>query len=484
MQSHILFSWIGDKDLEAPEKNNQFGALYSIYLSNIAPFNKIILLTNRNNDKIQGYISWLKYKLSDKKISIYLEEFTENDDPTDYQFIYKKSEYTINKYQDSNSLLYFNLTSGTPTMSATWLLLGTSIFKATLIQSSIQKGVEIVEVPYEISLKDKQDKTIANISSNLLIDTFDSNDGVMHKVDEFIQLFAPRNIPIIIQGETGTGKEVLAKKIHNTSHRKNQPFIAINCGAISENLIDSELFGHKKGSFTGAYDNRKGHFEKANKGTLFLDEIGELPLASQVKLLRVLQEYQVTPIGSSEPIEVDVRIICATHRDLLQMIQDGQFREDLYYRLAVGMIEIPPLRQRGKDIISLSHDLINEINNKLSDDNFTKKSLSACAIDFIINQHWTGNVRELQNTLLRACVYYPNIPKLTQKHISSMMIDSKKVTTNKESIDIQLPIDAPKKVKEIKKMYAEAALKLANNRKNRAGKLLNISSQVLDNWIL
>lgn len=270
MQSqHILFSWIGDNDLRDVTKTEQFGALYSICFSKVAKFNTVILLSNRNNDTIQDYLTWFNDKISTIGIQMKFEYLSENSDPTDYNFIYKKSEHVIKKYIQKEDFLYFNLTSGTPTMSATWLLLGTSIFKATLIQSSKQKGVEIVTVPYEISLKNKQDDVIFNIGNNILLDEFKENKESMQKVNNFVHLFAPRNIPVMIQGETGSGKEVLARQIHQYSQRKQQRFIAINCGAINENLIDSELFGHKKGAFTGANDNRKGHFENAHLGTFY-----------------------------------------------------------------------------------------------------------------------------------------------------------------------------------------------------------------------
>lgn len=480
---HILFSWIGDNDLKDIGRTEQFGALYSICFSEIAKFTKIILLSNRDNTHIQDYLKWLDDRLTTMNAKIEFEYFNENSDPTDYQFIYQKSEYVIKKYTQSGDFLYFNLTSGTPTMSATWLLLGTSIFKAILIQSSRQKGVEIVTVPYEISLQNKQDTTISDIGNTILLNEFQQAKDSMQNINDFVQLFAPRNIPVMIQGETGSGKEVLARQIHNNSPRKDRSFIAINCGAINENLVDSELFGYKKGAFTGANTDRKGHFENAHLGTLFLDEIGELPLSSQVKLLRVLQEKEVVPVGDSQPIQIDVRVICATHRDLLKMVQNGEFREDLYYRLAVGMIEIPALRDRSKNnIIQLSEDLLKEINQKFYGDGFTQKQLSACATDFICSQYWSGNIRELQNTLLRACIYYPNIKTLKEKHISSVIINISN-KSHENLVTIEIPTNAPQRIKDIKKLYAQTALKMTNNRKNKAGELLKISSQVLDNWL-
>lgn len=480
---HTLFSWIGNNDLKDIDKNTGFGAILSIYF-NYPVLNRIILLTNRDNLEINEYVTWLKEKLKNK-VEIFLEFFTQNPDPTDYKFVYESAELVVRKYIQTDTVVYFNLTSGTPTMSATWLLLGTSIFNATLLQSSKEKGVEVIELPYQVSLQAKQDQSIEQLTEMVMTDDIKNASNAMAKVDELVELFAPRNIPVIIQGETGSGKEVLAKKIHARSQRKDKVFIAINCGAMSENLVDSELFGHKKGAFTGAERDRKGHFESANGGTLFLDEIGELPLSSQVKLLRVLQEKEVTPVGNSLPIKIDVRIICATHRDLLEMVRQGSFREDLYYRLAVGMVEIPPLRERGDDIHALAMELLENINAELVSETFTAKSLTQNAMNFISSQQWFGNVRELQNTLLRTCIRYPFEKQLKANHIETMMIHTSYNYTRERENDIKLeiPVNAPEKLKEIKKLYALKALEMANNRKNKAGELLGISSQVLDNWV-
>lgn len=476
----ILFSWIGNNDLTDIDKSTGFGAIVSICLT-YPQIDKLVLLTNRDSKEIKDYVAWIRDR-QEHKVDIILELCNKNPDPTDYKFIYESAESVVRKHIQPNSEVYFNLTSGTPTMSATWLLLGTSIFNATLLQSSKEKGVEIIELPYQISLQAKQDQSIEQLTEIMDIDDFSNELKAMANVDELVTLFAPRNIPVIIQGETGSGKEVLAKKIHAKSLRKDNVFIAINCGAISENLVDSELFGHKKGTFTGADKDRKGHFENAHGGTLFLDEIGELPLSSQVKLLRVLQEKEVTAVGSSLPRKIDVRVICATHRDLLEMVQQGNFREDLYYRLAVGMIEIPPLRERGGDIAILAKDLLSNINLELVSDSFTKKTLTQDALKFISAQYWAGNVRELQNTLLRACIRYPFERQIQAKHIEAMMIKISHSQEPRNNLMFALPVNAPEKIKEIKRIYAEKALKVANNRKNRAGKFLGISSQVLDNW--
>lgn len=205
----------------------------------------------------------------------------------------------------------------------------------------------------------------------------------------------------LILGETGVGKEEVAKYIHENSSRAKQRFVKVNCGALSENLIESELFGYEKGAFTGASKTGKmGLFEVANHGTIFLDEIGELPLDMQVKLLRVLQDQQVTRIGGTEPVKIDVRILAATNRDLLDMVEHKQFRQDLYYRLNIVPIHIPPLRERRNDIIPLAKRFLDDLNQKY---HFEKK-LSNLAYQFLTEYSWPGNVRELKNVIEQAVI--------------------------------------------------------------------------------
>jgi len=205
-------------------------------------------------------------------------------------------------------------------------------------------------------------------------------------------------------GETGTGKEVFANAIHYSSPRKNGPFIKVNCGAIPETLLDSELFGHEKGAFTGAVSQKRGRFERANKGTIFLDEIGELPAPAQVRLLRVLQTKEIERVGGATSIPVDVRIISATNRNLQEMIASGRFREDLWFRLNVFPIMIPPLRQRREDIPALVHHLIERKSKELK---LTGRPvLAPGAIDRLMAHEWPGNVRELENMIERSLIQH------------------------------------------------------------------------------
>ncbi len=227
--------------------------------------------------------------------------------------------------------------------------------------------------------------------------------GVSRALQEVFKLVgrvARTDAPVLIAGESGTGKELVAKAVHEYSPRRKREMITINCGAIPENLLESELFGHEKGSFTGAIARRAGRFEQADGGTLFLDEIGDMPLTIQVKLLRVLQDGTFSRIGSNEIIKADVRIIAATHKNLVEEVAAGRFREDLYYRLNVVEIRIPPLRDRREDIPLLSEFFLQQITRK---NGMARIRLSAEAVGALQSHHWPGNVRELENTIARAC---------------------------------------------------------------------------------
>ncbi len=260
-------------------------------------------------------------------------------------------------------------------------------------------------------LLSKERDALAFERNNLLKDVQHSFDELIGSSDvwldvlEKIKLVSATDTPVLITGETGTGKEKVARAIHALSPRANRPFVALNCSALISSLAESELFGHEKGSFTGAISKRKGRFELANSGTLFLDEIGDLPLAIQPKLLRALQEGVFERVGGEKQISADVRVVCATNIDLENAIKNGKFREDLYYRLNVFQINLPPLRDRGEDVVLLTQHFLSSLAKKFALQNI---SISHQAMDFIRTNNWTGNVRELQNTLERAVILAQN----------------------------------------------------------------------------
>ncbi len=236
-----------------------------------------------------------------------------------------------------------------------------------------------------------------------LFRSLSGNSAAIRQTRKLIEQVADTEVTVLILGESGTGKEVVARNLHYRSSRRNKPFVPVNCGAIPGELLESELFGHEKGAFTGALTSRQGRFEMAEGGTLFLDEIGDMPLAMQVKLLRVLQERCFERVGSNRTIYCDVRVIAATHRNLEEEIVAGRFREDLYYRLNVFPIEVPPLRERREDIPALVADLIARIENEKRG----SVRLTAAALEALKRYDWPGNVRELANLIERLAVLYP-----------------------------------------------------------------------------
>ncbi len=227
------------------------------------------------------------------------------------------------------------------------------------------------------------------------------SSDVMQDLYNRIHKVAPTAATVLIHGETGTGKELVARALHEESQRNNHLMISVNCAAIPETLIESELFGHEKGAFTGAASNREGLIAAADGGTLFLDEIGELPLEAQARLLRVLQEGEVRPLGSVESRKVDVRLVAATHRDLRKLAKEGKFREDLYFRINVVQLTLPPLRERGRDIINIAESLLQRYCTQFGK---SQLKLSTDAVDAIMAYSWPGNVRELENAMQRAVI--------------------------------------------------------------------------------
>lgn len=287
----------------------------------------------------------------------------------------------------------------------------------------------------------------------------------MQVLKNMIARVAPTDTTVLIQGESGTGKELIAKALHYHSTRKNKPFIAVDCAAISESLLESELFGHEKGAFTGADNASQGLVRAANSGTLFLDEIGEISSQVQAKLLRTIQEKTVRPVGSTRTFQADVRIIAATNRNLLDMVTTSHFRQDLFYRLSTVTLTAPPLRERNKDIILLANYILNQCKN------FGGKNVKAsqACVEILLNHDWPGNVRELDNVLRGAAVFTDScslepddLPEYLKSSIKTLPNEPKKTSV------------AASEKEAIKK-----ALHLSNNNRKDALKMLGISSATL-----
>lgn len=297
----------------------------------------------------------------------------------------------------------------------------------------------------------------------------------MQEIYAKIEQVADSRTTVLITGESGTGKELVAKALHYNSGRRDRPFIALNCAALPETLIESELFGHEKGSFTDATARRVGQFELANTGTLFLDEIGDLSAMTQAKLLRVLQEREFTRIGGVQPIKVDVRIVAATNRNLEEMVRKGQFREDLYYRINVISLFLPPLRERGEDIPLLAkHFLAKRIEEeKRQPIEFGKE-----ALELLTRYPWPSNVREMENIVEQAFIWSQNSPQITTEHLPTILkSDSRSSSLRDDTLAGRMSLE--KAVMEFEREIILDALKRTNYVQTHAANLLGISRRML-----
>ena len=285
--------------------------------------------------------------------------------------------------------------------------------------------------------------------------------------------YAALDDPVLINGETGTGKELVARAVHQLSTRKNEPFIALNCGAIPETMLESELFGYEKGAFTGATTTHKGKFEQASGGTLFLDEIGEMPISFQTRLLRVLETSSITRLGGEHEISVDVRIVAATNRNLKEAVHAGLFREDLFYRLDVLPVTLPPLRKRPRDIIYLARLFLSHSLNKMGQDR-SVPLFSPGAIQVLLQYHWPGNIRELKNIMVRLAIKLP--PEM--KEIGPEFL---KTLLPEQTTGIAQGIFIPEHftLSEAEHLLIEAALKRTNFNRKLAARQLGISERTL-----
>jgi len=290
---------------------------------------------------------------------------------------------------------------------------------------------------------------------------------VSKKFNEYLKLVGPTDMNVLIQGESGTGKEVAAKAIHNFSSRKNKDFVAVDCGAIPKEIAASEFFGHIKGSFTGAINDKKGHFEAADGGTLFLDEVGNLSYENQIQLLRALQERKIKPVGSNTEIDVDVRIISATNEDLLEAVSQKKFREDLYHRLNEFSIQIPSLHERKEDLFLFIEYFLNEANKSLGKE---VVGLSKEVMNAFQNYAWPGNLRELKNVIKRSVL-------LTNSQLVPLDVIPREVIFSR--FETEQPKDFSRETHE--KQLILNALKEADNNKTKAAKLLNITRKTLYN---
>ncbi|KWT85144.1 sigma-54-dependent Fis family transcriptional regulator [Candidatus Magnetominusculus xianensis] len=318
------------------------------------------------------------------------------------------------------------------------------------------------------------DKLGSKISS--IMETMSSDRDIITgnpKMTRLLQIsrdVAAGDTTVLVYGESGTGKELIARYIHSQSLRKLKPFVAVNCAAIPENLMESELFGHEKGSFTGASDKKLGKFELANEGTILLDEIGEMPMGLQAKLLRVLQEREIDRIGGKHTIPINTRVLATTNRDLRKEAEAGNFREDLYYRLSVFPLHVPPLRERPEDIALLSDYFIRKFSALL---NKEAKRLSDSALNFLLRNQWRGNIRELENTVHRAVLLSRN----QEIDISDFMLEEQ---PSARRVDLS-PDNNKRGIKEMERDLIMKTLKDVNGNKTKAAKILGVNVRTIRN---
>ena len=489
----VLLCWIGDTDLRASQGENVGEGPIAKAVEKLG-FDEVFLITNYLSDnRVTAYVEWLK-KRSPTPYRLYEEGLSR---PTHFGEIYEAASrvctVALGEQRDQVELT-FHLSPGTPAMAAMWILLAKTRFPAELIESSKDHDVQPVSVPFDISaefLPDlllKPDEQLRSVSAEKPIESANFADihyrsAVMAHLVERAQRVALRNVPVLLEGESGTGKELFARAIHQHSPRSDKPFVAVNCGAIPESLVESELFGSGKGAFTGANAPRKGHFESANGGTIFLDEIGELPKDIQVKLLRVVEGNEVVRLGTSKPISVDARIVAATNRNLIEEVGEGRFREDLFYRIAVACLKLPPLRERPGDLGLLIDHLIEKINQESEEQpGYRRKKISPNAKNILLNHDWPGNIRELQNTLRRAMVWTDG-EILKKQDIEGAFLP----TYDKGGEDIlNRPLGGdfslPDLISEVIRHYLQRAEKESKTKTEAAERLGLPNRQTFNNW--
>jgi two-component system, NtrC family, response regulator AtoC len=341
-------------------------------------------------------------------------------------------------------------------------------FEVEEMEVKIEKALEMRRMQHQIDYLRHAQGDIYDF------DRIIGSSGALDKVLSVVRKVARSNTTVLVRGETGTGKELIAGAIHHNSHRAARNFIKVNCAALQENLLESELFGHEKGAFTGADKQRIGRFEQADGGTLFLDEIGDMSANTQAKILRVLQEHEFERLGGTRTIKVDVRLIAATNRDLTSMVESASFREDLYYRLNVVTIEMPPLRERKEDVAALANFFIRRFSGELK-----KKidGLESEALKLLMRYHWPGNIRELENAVERAMLLAEG-PQIAVEDLR--LGDTGSFSSPREAASIIKipPTGIP--LEDIERLAVVEALKMSNWVQKDAAELLSISPRVMN----
>ncbi len=506
MDKKILISWIGHTDLNAMKpslsKRDQEKLVTEIgkdvtvrgpgpikTLLSQKEFNHVHLISTYQRETSQRFKKWLG-----TKCIIHQQKLP---DPSNHSQILSGVQPILEKLNlREHDELFFHLSPGTPQMAAIWILLAKSKFPATLFQTHDDQ-VTIAEIPFDVTVEvipkllEQPDRFWEHLASEGPQEVIGFSDIVgdspaIRVATGRAKRAAIFDVTVLITGESGTGKELFGSAIHNASHRRNKPLVTINCAAISRELLESELFGHVKGAFTGADKNRAGAFEQADGGTLFLDEVGECDLSMQAKILRALQPPPscgpctrvFRRVGATEDTVADVRVVAATNRDLRKEIQCGNFRDDLFYRLSTITLKLPPLRERKEDIELLAESLLEQINTRFHAKDrpgYRPKSLTKETMRYLRNHHWPGNVRELYNALVQAAVMQDSA-KLSPQDIAAA-ISSTADASKFNAMDRMLGdgFDLRDHLDQIRRHYLLRAMQQAGGVKTKAADLLGFN---------
>ncbi|GHV56186.1 hypothetical protein FACS189460_0500 [Deltaproteobacteria bacterium] len=486
MAMKILLCWIGHADLAAAEGHEASNIGPIAQAIKAATYNHAIFLDNYRNERVAAFSQWLTSQTT-TPIEIHSIALSS---PTNHKEIYEGSRDLVRQITSRfpEADLTFHISPGTPAMALVWMLLAPAS-GARLIESSKEKGVQPVHFPFEIAAYFLPDRELTRLTRAAAAEDSAFNDilyrsEAMGRIVNQAHHIASRDVTVLIEGESGTGKELFARAIHRDSRRAKGPFVPVNCGAIPSELVESLLFGYKKGAFTNAAKDTAGYFQAADGGTLFLDELGELPQATQVKLLRVLEERAIMPVGGTEEEHIDVRIIAATNRNLLKEVATGRFRSDLFYRLAVGLISLPPLREKKEDLELLLDSALARANEELSryGDRVDKK-ISDNTKKILTAHPWPGNVRELYNTIMRAALWSPGdiIDEETAKQaLLALPVEAPSILNQAIGSDFSLKDT----IGAVAAHYLERAMAEAGGVKARAARLLGFEKyQTLTNWL-
>ena len=482
----LLFAWIGTRDLTAVQTNSDEAPI--VAAATTLAFDEIHLLSNYPERRVGNLATWLARRA---KAEVVVHPVALSG-PTEYGEIYEAVVATCDRVLAGrrDAEVTFHLSPGTNAMHAMWILVSKTRIPARLIESSEERGVRTVTIPFDISaeLIPMVGARLADLTAGKPPELAAFSDIIhrsreMGRVLEQAARAAAWHVPILIEGESGTGKELLARAIHDASKRTGK-FIAVNCGAIPTELVESTLFGHERGAFSGATEQRLGVFETAQRGTVFLDELGELPLDAQVKLLRVLQEGEVTRVGRVEPVKVDVRIIAATNRSLATEIEARRFREDLFYRLAVAVLRLPSLRERTGDLPLLIDHFLSRVNQVARAHGDGAKRLAPGARNALLAHPWPGNVRELENTLSRAVIWSEGAVISADDIRGALLARAGTAPVDVLGRPLGDGFKLAELLEQVARHYLERAMAEAKGNKTKAAALVGLASyQTLTNWL-